>query len=278
MIENVDPPRAPLEFSAGPLRVQASLAPDGKILDDFYRAYDEAFVLPNEKETRDGFRKCLAQNFGESRRKLAAEFGEFREVVLIAQETASGAPVGGANFICYPLTDGANRLISMNLNYIFVVREQRRKGYLRTLLDAVRHAARALLGDGLPVLIFFEQNDPARMDAGAYALDTRYSGMDQRQRNAIWAGLGGRIVDFPYVQPALSPGQKPDRTLLYTVLGAPAAQLSARLLREHLRRFFGISVLKGRPLDGDPDARAQLAALAQHYAAGVPIALLSPKA
>jgi len=275
----VDPSRAPLEFQQAPLHVQVSLAPEGPILDDFYRGYDEAFVLPNEKETLSGFRECLAQNFDEARARLTAQFGEFREAVMVARDRTSGAMIGGANFICFPLRDKHNNmpLISMNLNYIFIAPEQRGKGYLRKMLAAVRHAALLLLPIGAttppPVLIFLEQNDPARMGADAYARDTTYSGLDQRTRNAIWLRLGARTIGLPYVQPALSPSQAPDRTLLYAVIGAHSPKLSACLLRDHLRCFFGISVLKGRPLDDDPEARAQLAALGQKCADGIPIDL-----
>jgi hypothetical protein len=48
------------------------------------------------------------------------------------------------------------------------------------------------------------------------------------------------------------------------------------LVAEHLRKFFGISVLKGAPLAGDRDASRQLAALDTMCATGAPVALLDP--
>jgi len=271
------------EFRSGSLTLQYSLSPHSHVLEEFYRGYDEAFVLPNEKEELAGFRECLALNFGEEdRRRLVAQYGEFHEVVMVAREREAANPdavIGGANFICYPLRDRERSMIAMNLNYVYVAPSARRRGYLGKLLDGVRIIARALCGDreGVhPVLIFLEQNDPLRMDRDAYALDTAHSGLDQRQRIGIWARQGARIVDFAYVQPALSPDQGSDDTLVYALIGAESAGLSACLLRDHLARFFGISVLKGRAIAEDAAASVQIAALSRQCEAGDTIALLDP--
>lgn len=270
------------EFRSGSLTLQYSLSPHSRVLEEFYRGYDEAFVLPNEKEGLAGFRECLALNFGEDRRRLVTQYGEFHEVVMVAREREAVDPdaiIGGANFICYPLRDGERPMIAMNLNYIYVASSARRRRYLGKLLDSVRVAARALCGDRegtQPVLIFLEQNDPLRMDRDAYALDTAHSGLDQRQRIGIWARQGARIVDFAYVQPALSPDQGSDDTLVYALIGAEDAKISACLLHDHLARFFGISVLKGRAIAKDPAAAAQIAALSRQCERGDTIALLDP--
>jgi hypothetical protein len=255
--------RPDFQFHSGSLDIAVSLSPESPILDAFYRGYDEAFVLPNEKEELAGFRACLALNSGAERQRLGALFGDFHEAVLVAREPGgTNGLVGGANFICYPILDAASRqpIIAMNLNYVFVTAGERRKGYLAAMLDAVRGAARRLC-DGAaekPVLIFLEQNDPVRMGADDYARDTAHTGLDQRQRIAIWAKHGARIVDYPYVQPPLSPEQAADDTLIYTLIGAASPQLPACLLRDHLERFFTISVLKGKPLAAQPVAQEQI--------------------
>src|SRR5262249_24390137 len=87
-----------------------------------------------------------------------------------------------------------------------------------------------------------------RMPAEDYARDTDLTGLDQLARIGIWARLGAKIIDFDYVQPALSSAQSADENLVLAVLGASGEVLSACLLRQHLLRFFAISVLKG----GDP--------------------------
>lgn len=268
-----------LSFSSGILDIRLSLSPQSGILDEFYRGYDAAFVLPNEKEELGGFRECLALNYGAENARLVAEYGPFFEAVMIASDRdAPEQAIGGANFVCYPLIERGRPVVAMNLNYIYVSGAQRRRGYLAILLQAVRIAARRLCNSAgeIPVLIFLEQNDPIRMDADAYALDTQHSGLDQKQRIGIWARQGARIVDFPYVQPALSPDQEPDDTLVYALIGAPGPEISACLLRDHLTRFFGISVLKGRAISDDPAAAAQIAVLSRQCGTGDTIALLDP--
>lgn len=280
---SVPPDQNAREFRAGTLILQYSLSPGSPVLDAFYRGYDEAFVLPNEKEELAGFRECLALNFGDEHERLAGQFGEFHEAVMVARDTLDAdaeAIIGGANFICYPLTDrrSGTAVIAMNLNYIFVSPSRRKKGYLRKLIEVLPPVARRLCGDTTekPVLIFLEQNDPVRMDADAYALDTAHSGLDQRERIGVWARLGARIVDFDYVQPALSAGQSSDDTLIYALIGSPWPRLPACLLRDHLERFFGISVLKGSAIAEDAAATAQIAALSRQCEAGDTIALLDP--
>ncbi len=166
----------------------------------------------------------------------------------MARDAASGAMVGGANLIAFPLRRD-DEVLSINLNYVFIAsdaaparplqaarRRHRRRG--GELLRACRRARS-------PRLIFIEQNDPVQMSRADYARDTQHSGIDQMARIRLWTALGAKIIDFPYVQPPLSAGQAPDDTLIYAVLGADGDALDACLLHAHLLRFFGISVLKG---------------------------------
>jgi GNAT superfamily N-acetyltransferase len=234
-------------------------------------------VLPDEKEDRDGFRACLALNHGEEHRRLVARYGPFRELCLVAED-AGGATVGGANFLAAPVSgpDGAWR-IAANLNYIYVAPAFQRRGLFRRLVEAVADTARSQFGEAASSpLLFLEQNDPFAMSEEAYDRDTRLTGLDQFARLGIWARLGARVVDFPYVQPALSADQAPDSTLVYSVIGAGEPVLPAWMLHSHLTRFFGISVLKGRPVEDDSCAAGQLAALAECAARGADIALRDP--
>ncbi len=250
-------------LTADGLQVEATVSPDSAIMGDFYASYDDAFVLPNEKEGYDGFAKCLALNFGDAYLRLSNLYGAFREVVLVARDPDSGALVGGANFIAFPLCDGA--VLSINLNYIFVAPAQRRRGHFERLVAAVGAVAEALFepaGAPLPRLIFIEQNDPVQMTRADYARDTQHSGIDQMTRILLWTALGAKVIDFTYVQPPLSAGQAPDHTLVYAVLGAQGDALDACLLRAHLLRFFGISVLKGGDPLADAVAGPQLSELA----------------
>ena len=266
-------------------------ASDG-LLEQFFRAYDKAFVLPNEKEGFAGFGECLALNEGCAYRRLRDRYGPFREFVVVARNGEE--MVGGLNFIAFPAADPDTRRpsLSLNLNYIFVRPTYRRRGVLKTMVGDLASLALALFGhtnalDGPQpgqacepsptVYIFIEQNDPYRLSAQEYALDTQATGLDQLARIALWARQGAKIVDFAYVQPALAAEQAPDHNLVFAVLGARTPTLSPALLRHHLQRFFAISVLKGGEPEVNAEARHQLALLAQLAATGTRINLLELK-
>lgn len=258
-----DVPERKATTDAG-LLIEATVSPDSPILQTFFAGYDAVFVLPNEKEKHDGFAKCLSLNAGDSYLRLSQLYGAFREVVLVARDAAGGAVVGGANFIAFPLRPGAE-VLSINLNYVFTTAEQRRRGHFKRLVAAIGEVATGFFepaGAELPRLMFIEQNDPMQMSPSDYVRDTQHSGIDQMTRIHLWTALGAKIVDFPYVQPPLSPGQAPDESLIYAVLGAEGTALDACLLYEHLLRFFGISVLKGDDPLANGIAGAQLADLA----------------
>lgn len=265
--------------SASGLVIEASTSADDGLLDEFYAAYDRAFVLANEKEGLNGFKQCLALNSGEAYMALTARFGPFREFVLVARDPGAADAIGGANLIaCLLAPAGGTPILSVNLNYVFTNVSARRRGYFRRLiadlpllvvgLFAKTNASDLPSGSATesgspPVLIFFEQNDPYRMSRAEYELDTHHSGVDQLTRIRIWAGLGARIVDFSYVQPPLTPAQGADHTLACGVIGTQEDAISACLLHDHLERFFAISVLKGRDPATEPVAARQLEVLTE---------------
>lgn len=237
------------------LRFEYLWEPDDPLLtNDFYPGYDQSFVIDSEKEELKGFMDCLALNMGNTHRQLTARHGPYREYVLVAYDK-QGVVVGGANFLCLLLQDvTVNRqaAITINLNYLFVLPAHRGKGYLRPILKACSHLAfetlRHTKGDlettNEPI-VFFEQNDPVRMSLKDYEDDSRQSGLDQIQRIAIWAKISARIIDIPYVQPALSEGQEDDHNLLFCVICEKMeSSLDPCLLKAHLERFFHISVFK----------------------------------
>jgi GNAT superfamily N-acetyltransferase len=259
------------------LVITLSDASEGPVFERFFAGYDRAFVLPDEKEDIEGLKAALDLNHDREGAALAARYGPFRELCLIADDE-DGTPVGGANFIAMPARS-APGVVTANLSYIYVDPEARGRGNLRRLVAAVRDAiAQVFAGTHglLTPLIFLEQNDPLAMSPEAYARDTEFTGLDQLDRLRIWSRLGARLIDFPYVQPPLSAQQEPDDALLYSVLGATGQSLDPRLLRDHLAGFFGISVLKGIPLDQDPTADRTMNSLDALAAAGKSIELLDP--
>lgn len=282
--------RIVLETASG-LLIEASTSPHDGLLEEFYQDYDKAFVLENEKEGLEGFAACLALNAGDAYVRLRGRYGPFREFVVVLR--ARGERVAGANFIVFPWGEGQGAGISVNLNYVFVNDPFRRRGLLRRLMGDLPALAlglfahtnahdipRALVelptgaSSALPVYTFIEQNDPYRMSQEAYKKDTELTGLDQMERILMWGRLGARIVDFDYVQPPLSHAQGPDDTLAFAVLGCTLPTLDACILRKHLECFFGISVLKGAPLGGDPTAAAQIARLSGMCDVGQMIRLL----
>ena len=253
---------------------------EGPVFERFFEAYDRAFILPDEKESREGLARCLDLNHGAVRADLVGRYGDFREVCVIATDGPDGRFIGGANLIAIPLpqtSDGAH-VVTANLNYIFTDSAVRGQGYLRRLIAALTQLLSTQFpGNGRKgkVLIFVEQNDPCQMTPEAYARDTAFTGMDQIDRLRIWTRQGARVLDFPYTQPPLSDDQEAEHSLIYSVIGASGHSLPSALLSYHLRSFFGISVLKGQPLSQNPAACAQLDLLT---AAGDSIDLLEPAA
>lgn len=255
---------------AGGVRVTASDDPASPVLARFFAGYDRAFVLPDEREELAGFEACLAINathrhaFGRTHSELVAVF-----------EDEGGTLLGGANFLATAIARGpALPPAAIALNYVYVEEAARGRGMLRLILGAVRRLALVALAldpDGPAPAIFIEQNDPLRLTPEEYAADTAHSGTDQIDRLAIWARVGTRIVDFPYVQPALSADQAADDGLIYAAVDYPGDAVDAGLLHDHLESFFAISVRKGESEPPGGVAAAQVTALA---ARGAPVALL----
>jgi GNAT superfamily N-acetyltransferase len=269
------------------LHLSATTRGDDEIFRAFFEGYDKAFVLPSEKEDESGFRACLSLNCGQAYASLQARYGAFRELCLVASAAQDGPIIGGANFIAMPLPSlvASQPAISANLNYIYVRPECRGRGMLRALVDGVLELIPQLfawtsetqsLCEPAIVLLFIEQNDPFRMTPEQYRADSASAGVDQVDRLKIWSHLGARVVDFGYIQPALSDEQEPDRTLIYSVLGSPLGTITARTLMAHLRAFFGVSVLKGRAIADEPTADCQLKELEAACNREAEIALLDP--
>jgi hypothetical protein len=275
------------------LVLKVSTSADDGVLDDFYADYDKAFVLPSEKEGYEGFVRCLGLNGAGTYEGLATRFGAFCEYVLTVSDVVTGARIGGANLIAYPISPNAalaDAILAINLNYVFINAASRGRGYFSRLIHdlplAVHKFLRATHSAELPtswstargappIFMFIEQNDPLRMPAEDYARDTELTGLDQLARIGIWARLGAKIIDFAYVQPALSSTQSADANLVLAVLGASGDALSACLLRQHLLRFFAISVLKGGNPLTDPTAGPQLAELQRLCDEGRQVELLA---
>jgi hypothetical protein len=107
-----------------------------------------------------------------------------------------------------------------------------------------------------------------------YALDSQHAGLDQVDRLKIWERRGARLVGIDYRQPPLSSDQEAEDNLLLGVLGAGGADaISACRMLAHMRRFFGVTVLKGGDIAASPVAQDQAEALEAACARGEEVAL-----
>lgn len=240
---------------------------------DFFAAYDAAFILEDEKEDLDGFKACLDLNDGAAYARLSGLYGPYREIVMMLTEGAAGPVLGAANFIAFA-GDGEN--LTVSLSYIFVDAKQRSRGHFSRLMALVRSEAKAAFAwSGAPPdpLVFIEMNDPVNMSPEDYALDSAHAGLDQVDRLKIWERRGARILAMPYRQPPLSAQQTADSDLLLGVLDAKGDSLSACLMAQHMRRFFGVTVLKGADPAESPVAAEQLARLDKACVEGGEVAL-----
>ena len=261
------------------LIVRATERPNSPLVDFFFTGYDRAFVLPDEREELDGFRACLALNPASRHR-----FGRLhRELVMLVEDGATGILLGGANFLATRVSHvpPGHPPVAVALNYLFVEKAARGRGLARMLKLLVGQLANAAVDapDGAPApALFIEQNDPLRLTDEEYAADNEHSGIDQVDRMAVWARLGARLVDFPYVQPALSAQQACDDGLAYAVMNVDGPGIDAQYFAAHLESFFGISVLKGGDPARDGAAAPQLAALAELAATGGHVPILDMQA
>jgi len=245
---------------------------DGR-LPAFFEAYDAAFILEDEKEDLDGFKACLDLNHGAAYARLSGLYGPYRELVVMLTEGAAGRVLGAASFIAFA-GDGAD--LTVSLSYIFVDSAQRQRGHFSRLMALVRGEAKASFtwpGEAPEPLVFIEMNDPVNMSPEDYALDSAHAGLDQVDRLKIWERRGARIVAMPYRQPPLSAQQTAEADLLLGALGAEGDSLTACLMAKHMRRFFGVTVLKGADPESVPVAAQQLARLDAACRMGQDVAL-----
>lgn len=189
----------------------------------FYRdRYVAEFPDPDERESLANMRRYL-------RLKAQGWYGPNNYHILIAE--LGGAPVGGAVF---------DYLAEPNagvIEFLFVAADRRIRGVGRALLDEtlrlLRQDARERRGKRLAAVVA-EMNDPFRRPETP-------DNLDPFVRAAIWGRWGFGVLDFPYVQPALSARQArvEGLVLIARTLGAPRSAVSsawvARTVGEYLR-------------------------------------------
>jgi hypothetical protein len=234
------------------LRIVEIDGADDQRLHDFYALYARVFTLEEEREPLEGLQTVLRLN---DDAELQSSFGPFREVIVLILEQGRPEPIGATNLIlfAYPDTlDGYQG--SAHLNFICVDEERRGAavaGLLLADLDAraIGFARRHSTNDQSGVFITIEQNDPKRMTAKELRQDARAALIDPYDRLEWWRRCGYRKLDFVYRQPPLSPKHRACEYLDLYIRNlkmnrrGPTA-LPSDVLREHLRRYFFVSVGK----------------------------------
>lgn len=208
------------------IKLTSSLT-DSNLLSKFYAAYDRCFSDSNQKETYDGFKLCLELNKDVG---LQNSYGPFREIILIYEDDSE--VIGGANFVCFDHTG----ISTIHLNYAFVLPNFRKRGVLKQIVAEVHQLVEKLFKQ--PVITFIEVGDSTN--------------------RAIWTRLGANFLNYNYIQPPLSEDHDADSSM---ILGMFGEEITAKLLHNHLYKFFSVSVLKGKNAYTNPDSRKQLRSL-----------------
>ena len=198
---------------------------------DFRPIYIEAFPTPSEREDETTWLPWLDRDDPPPQ-------PWFDLSLALAPESDSvlGAPV-------YEYYRGRNARLS---TYLLVRRERRGRGIGRTLAEHMHTRMRAMArasGADAPIC-YAEAQDPDLLDAEHRA--------SARERLAIYARLGARRLDIPYVQPALAPGKVPARHLTLLAFGVPEVLGAAPVLRFLAEYYRALEIAAP---DSDPDFR-----------------------
>ncbi len=184
------------------LRELSDSEADAAILRSFYNTvYVREFPNPDERESLENMESYLRE------RKPAGWYGKNNYHIVVAELGGGAAALCVADYVA-----AANVGI---IEFLVVAPELRGRGIGQLMLDHVEALgeadARRAHGSGLRGIVA-EMNDPFRT---APAADT----MDPFDRAALWHRWGFRLIDMPYVQPALSEGQSAVECLM--LLGKP---------------------------------------------------------
>ena len=191
------------------------------------KAYHDLFVseFPDANE-----RESLENMIDYLRQRSAGWYGKNNYHIVMVLD--GGEPCGMAisDYLAEPNTGV--------IEFLAVRGRARSKGFGRFLLDATEERlSKDARSAGKPLLdhIVAEMNDPFRPGS----LDDAY---DPFVRAELWAKWGYAMLDFPYVQPALSPSQQPVTNLMLMAksFGRGDAQplsseLAKTILREYMR-------------------------------------------
>ena len=201
---------------------------------ELYFLYRSIFTDKNEAENFDGINAGLELN---SNKQLQKQYGKFKECWVAAIE--DGKVIGGINYTVFKIP--SLDITTAHINYLFTLKEYRGKGIGTSLVNHIKETSN-------PKYIFCEQNDPEKMSPEEIQEHLKSSGISAEARNEWWAMRGFVKLNFTYIQPPLT---EDDDFATGMFLSSCPATTDVKVVKEHLRRFFYISVLKGRTFN-DP--------------------------
>jgi hypothetical protein len=229
----------------------------------FYEGYSKIFTIEEERESYNGFEEVLDYNYNQT---MQEKYGPFKEIIMYCTDPDENEIIGGINFSTYFSPFELNNYIILGtsqLFYIFIKSEYRFLNLGSVLLQKARRYSESLIKKWADIndpsfkfeknqlITFCEQNYPEKMTARQYWLDNINSLTDQCDRLGWWYYQGFRRLKFNYIQPSLNTDNDP---CLYLSLNAAADSLESlpsALVLGHIKRFFAVSVLKGRDLNDD---------------------------
>jgi hypothetical protein len=250
---------------------------DANSLFEWYAVYERCFPDKNEREDHAQFLNILQMNDDETAQK---RFGPWKEAIFAIRDVKTRNIVGGLNFgmtWCKEMAKAAHA-VSVQVPFLFVDPAFRKQDEQETLVittgpvlaeirkwvdHRLAESAPGLRGKG--ILIFFEANNPRKMDEAERRLDKSNAQIDPWLRYKLWLEFA-RPLAFDYVQPPLQPGKQSVKYLDLFCMALGGAGASARsrpkeegispaLLLHHLRCFCSMSVLKKRSADEEESFR-----------------------
>jgi GNAT superfamily N-acetyltransferase len=169
---------------------------DLELLRKFYReCYVLEFPDPNERESLENMEKYLQL-------KYQGWYGNNNYHIIIA--------IQSKQFIGGVVADFLAEANTGVIEFIFVLPQFRQQGIGKILLTDIENRliidAKSALGVDLDCIVA-EMNDP-------FQTSEVEDNLDPVRRSRLWDKWGYAVLDFPYIQPALSPEQAPVFNLL----------------------------------------------------------------
>lgn len=252
-------------------------SPESPHIDTIYPIFETVFKNPLEKESADAIRFVLSDGFKE---QFEGKMGEFNTSFIVARNPGTDDFIGGILFNNYTLPKEISRRTGAkgtnHIEYIFVEPSYKKTGLGQALYNKMRHFSHnkfsgmdaenalhrserdSLIKSGIyffadveaPELVF--QNESKDWYTQKPELLA-----EQLLRLAWWDKMGFKRVDFPFIQSPLEEGMEPCRIFSINVKyeGLPQFSLnghiSSDVVKEHIKKYLAINVLKGRNPESD---------------------------